>query len=350
MAQSCVGPLKSTPKKRKEKFSDPENHALVDEIIAHLDKLFGPKSCKSLHKAAIWDAVVKKVNKQSSTKRTLMDCKKRWSDYKRKIKFILTRWANGSYEEQPLEEILTKRQLRIAKFFKMDTENTSKTQELSEDSSLEEVSTSLPTILFSGDSVDDFVNSSKRSSLVSNSFVESGHQEQSTSQHGMSQSSQQASNADEFELPTEPTPNISSLELKNFDTKLDQLIAQQNDTYEILQNMHSDIRAFLDLQKKTCRFLKQNFIEQQKSIISTQKISCDHGKLLDLSLKSLHNKIDELKNTFTERKLQDLLSSEKSDEGLTSSSATKRKCKKCKKKIACGNSSQSPQAKRSKVT
>ncbi|CAH2320164.1 tumorhead S homeolog isoform X1 [Pelobates cultripes] len=111
-------------KKRKKKFSDKEDQVLVKEILSHVEQLYGPNASNSLRKTVIWQNIVTKINKEGGTNRTLMDCKKRWSDYKRKIRRVLTEKA----PDVNMEKILNSTQLRVAKFFRMDQENESDTR------------------------------------------------------------------------------------------------------------------------------------------------------------------------------------------------------------------------------
>ncbi|XP_053546290.1 uncharacterized protein LOC128638385 [Bombina bombina] len=320
--QTSVTPLRSTPKKRKEKFSDPENHALVDEIINHLEELNGKTPGCAEKKKAIWDNVVRKVNGVSGTQRSLIDCKKRWNDYRRKIKSTIAKsrlHESATGEREPLEAFLTRRQLIIAKFFKMGEEdNNREKQETSSDSCLEEVSTSITSFLIS-DSEEDFDIPSKKSSSISSSIMGSDPQNKPCSQASEAQISGQSFTnlrAEEQGRSNKTTLITSFTEPAKFDSKIDELIAQQKDTNEILENMRSEIHRLVNEQRKMCRFLKKNFVVQQKSIMSTQKMARDHQNILDLSLKNLHNKIDELNNTACEKSLQGLLSSDESDASM----------------------------------
>ncbi|XP_063291698.1 myb-related transcription factor, partner of profilin-like [Pelobates fuscus] len=111
-------------KKRKKKFSDKEDQVLVKEILAHVEQLYGPNASNSVRKTVIWQNIVTKINKEGGTNRTLIDCKKRWSDYKRKIRRVLM-------EKAPvvnMEKILNSTQLKVAKFFRLDQENNSDTR------------------------------------------------------------------------------------------------------------------------------------------------------------------------------------------------------------------------------
>ncbi|KAM5141281.1 uncharacterized protein ACMZJ9_015005 [Mantella aurantiaca] len=114
-----------TPKKRKEKFSDPEVKVLLKTILEHIEQLFGSKPADKAEKDAIWGKVVKKVNKKSKTKRTLKECKKRWSDFKvnlkKKIKEALSK-------EVPWREGLSEEEIAVAEFFKLHTEDPESTQ------------------------------------------------------------------------------------------------------------------------------------------------------------------------------------------------------------------------------
>ncbi|XP_053546294.1 uncharacterized protein LOC128638386 [Bombina bombina] len=105
-------------------------------------------------KKAIWDNVVRKVNGVSGTQRSLIDCKKRWNDYRRKIKSTIAKsrlHESATGEREPLEAFLTRRQLIIAKFFKMGEEdNNREKQETSSDSCLEEEMYTMPDCIVIG--------------------------------------------------------------------------------------------------------------------------------------------------------------------------------------------------------
>ncbi|CAJ0927179.1 unnamed protein product [Ranitomeya imitator] len=127
-----------TPRKKRERFSDAENQKLVDTILAHIEKLFGPKPVNVSGRAAIWDEVVKEVNKIGGMRRTVQECKKRWHDYRRKIKQVIDNlkeqlWMGGP--TVPLSDVFTERQLRVAQFFKLDASDAPRNETHHESSS-----------------------------------------------------------------------------------------------------------------------------------------------------------------------------------------------------------------------
>ncbi|XP_041425229.1 putative leucine-rich repeat-containing protein DDB_G0290503 isoform X2 [Xenopus laevis] len=291
-------------KKKKKRFSDKEDHVLVDEIMNHASELFGKNARIALGKCTIWDSVAKVVNEVSETNRTVQDCKKRWNDYKRKIKRTIDEVKKfpETGNTEPLENFLSKRQMRVVDYFQMDLEEKNTIQHLSDHSSVEEE-----------DSDEDFVDDSKKGMA----FFLNQRKEHNPQDTSISQSSKQTS---EYKTPDAhgeepaPTPVVPPMELAKLDVKLDQLMSKQTETYEFLQSMQNDIRASQEMQRKMNRLMKTNFLELQKSIISIQNIARDRENQLDLSLKSIHTKLDEMTNTLREKKLRDLMASDDSDE------------------------------------
>ncbi|KAE8574119.1 hypothetical protein XENTR_v10024956 [Xenopus tropicalis] len=293
------GPCTSVQKKKKKRFSDKEDHVLVDEIMVHATELFGKNARIALGRSNIWVSVTKKVNKVSETKRTVQDCKKRWNDYKRKIKRTIDdiRKLPASGNAEPLENFLSTRQMHVVKYFQMDSDDHSLVEEVPDPLSH----------IYSLDSEDD---SSKGSVSFLNQTKENDPQDKSISQS--SKQTTEYNTPDAQEKPTETV--VLPKELDSLTIRLDQLMTKQNKTYEILQCMQNDIRVSQEMQRKMNRLIKTNFLELQKSIISIQSISRDRENQLDLSLKSIHTKLDEMTNALREKKLQDLMASDDSDE------------------------------------
>ncbi|XP_075047175.1 uncharacterized protein LOC142107574 [Mixophyes fleayi] len=317
-----------TPKKRRLRFTDPEIHILVDTILAHIEQLFGHKSLNASGKAAVWDSVVKKVNEVGVLKRTVIECKKRWSDYKRKVKQCIDRVKMQSYLSGKVESIeanLSKRQVKVAMFFKMDAEGTNEIQ-LSDDYSSDEgdgASSSQNVVIPSTNilnSEDEFIDQKEKLSLSTCSINNSPQDGSISQSYEGSQAIKQPSEsikAKSSDGSMNHKPKAAQLQLTNLDTKLDQLIVQQKNTNEILQSIHNSVTASLDLQKKMNRLLKSNFLELQNSIISTKKASSNQSSIMDITLKSLHAKLDEINSSLHAKQLQELMSSDESELNLS---------------------------------
>ncbi|XP_063799262.1 myb-related transcription factor, partner of profilin-like [Pseudophryne corroboree] len=299
-----------TPKKRKERFTDPELHILVDTILAHAEQLFGRKSLNASGKAALWDIVVKKVNEVAGMKRTVVECKKRWHDYKRKVQQCIDKRKlqvplPGKMES--LEDYLSKRQINVAMFFKMDAEGTGAIQ-VSDDSSTDDgdcASSSHNVVTPSTHihSEDEFIGQTEKQSLSACS-VKNSPQDGSISQSNKAKVSGRS---------IDHKPSETQLQLTNLETKLDQLITQQKNTNEILQGIRSGVVASLDLQKKMNRLLKSNFLELQNSIRASKEASSNQSSILEITLKGLQAKMDEVTNSLQAKQLQELMSSDESE-------------------------------------
>ncbi|XP_040181978.1 myb-related transcription factor, partner of profilin-like [Rana temporaria] len=357
-----------TPKKRKERFTDQEIHALVDAILEHIEQLFGRKAANAAGKAAIWDEVVRRVNVQGNIQRTLPECKKKWDDYKRKIKKTIN-MTKSSTDNISMEERLHRRQMTVAKFFKWDKEGTSATQLLnnslldegempdSEDDFIvnqnEEISSENLTVDSPEDmciphssAADDHHHTKPLTeaihspdTLSKQSFEHHKTKPLKTGIHSSADISKQTverqkkktlkeninSSAD-VSKPSkyqaaetskeiiEPTSTESpQQQLPNWDSKLDQLIAQQRQTNEILSILRQSVSESLKLQKRMSRVLKTNFLELQKSIISNQEISNEQSRALENTMKSVQAKMNEISNQLRVKQLQEFMSSDDSD-------------------------------------
>lgn len=364
-----------TPKKRKERFTDQELHALVDTILKNMEQLFGRKVANAAKKAAIWDEVVSSVNMQGNIQRTLPECRKKWDDYKRKVKKTIDKAKSqpSSTDNISMEDMLPRRQMIVAKFFKWDTESTSSTQLLnnsildegempdSEDDFIvnqnEEISSEIlivnspedmciphssadvskqpydhhnPKPLTEG--IHSSVNLSKQpfehhktkplktgihsSADVSKQAVE--HQKKTLKENINSSAAvskpskyQAAETSKEIIEPT--STESPQQQLPNWDSKLDQLIAQQQQTNEILNILRQSVSESLKLQKRMSQVLKTNFLELQKSIISNQVISNDQSRALENTMKSVQAKMNEINNQLRVKQLQEFMSSDESD-------------------------------------
>ncbi|CAH2320163.1 myb-related transcription factor, partner of profilin-like isoform X1 [Pelobates cultripes] len=331
-SNSCL-PYNSTPKKKKERFSDHELHILADEVMANADKLFGKKASNVLGKATIWQQIAQKVNREDGMNRTVNDCKKRWSDYKRKIMQTLIKMKQrepGNMDT--MEEMLTKRQFSVAKFFQMDLEIRKKeTQPLHDELSFDGKTWTLDDQTLSISSIDseeDFVPAPKKKSvsiLLSSSGGDA--QDQSISQSNEQVQSLEPNSKSHKSVPLEVSTNVKltvpNPEGENSDAKLDKIITFQRQNNEILQSMQTCISTTLELQKKMNRLLKNNFKEIQKSMSLVKKTSKEHENLLDFRLKSLHSTLDDLKDTLHE-KLRDKMTSDDSDEDLSLGQTTSK--------------------------
>ncbi|XP_063291699.1 uncharacterized protein LOC134576976 [Pelobates fuscus] len=354
-SNSCL-PYNSTPKKKKERFSDHQVCIIVDGVMANADKLFGKKASNLLGKATIWQQIAQKVNREDGMNRTVNDCKKRWGDYKRKIMQTLIKLKQrepGNMDT--MEEMLTNRQLRVAKFFQMDLEIRKKeTQPLHDELSFDGKTWTQPlddqTLSISSidDSEDDFVPAPKKNSdsiLLSSSVSDA--QDKSISQSNEQVQSLEPNSKSHRSVPlevsTNVTLNVPNPEGENSDAKLDQIITFQKQNNEILQSIQTCISTTLELQKKMNRLLKNNFKEIQKSMSLVQKTSKEHENLLDFRLKSLHSTLDDLKDTLHE-KLRDQMTSDDSDEDLSLGQTTSKQSS--NKRKGSENSSQPSPAKK----
>ncbi|KAM5142169.1 uncharacterized protein ACMZJ9_016136 [Mantella aurantiaca] len=312
-----------TPKKRKERFSDPELHVLVDTILQHIQELHGSKPANKARKGAIWDEVVKRVNKQGQTTRMLKECRKRWDDYRVKIKRTIktAKLESSLLGNVSWKENLSKRQIEVAEFFKWDTEDPDSAQ-LRNDSFLDNDGNL--------DSEDDFEQDEKVSPSecmivdnVSNLCVPHSsvdHQNTKTYTDNIPSSSygseqpvghQQAKPLKEIIEPT--STELPQQQPPTWDKKINQLISQQKQTNKMLKAVQENVSESLKLQKRMNRVLKTNFLELQKSVMSNQKSSSEQRRALENTMKSLHEKMDEINNQLRVKQLEELAYSDDSD-------------------------------------
>ncbi|XP_078508758.1 uncharacterized protein LOC144768745 [Lissotriton helveticus] len=113
-------------RKRKAKFSQHSLELLVDSVVANYELLFGAKShCTSLPvKNGIWQSTLQKINATSTTKRRLIDIKKKWHDLRKKVREdynkALTQWHSKGFEAKyPLVLNLSKVELKVVKTMKL---------------------------------------------------------------------------------------------------------------------------------------------------------------------------------------------------------------------------------------
>ncbi|XP_031762477.1 uncharacterized protein LOC116412415 [Xenopus tropicalis] len=292
---------KATPKRRKKRFSDREDHALVDEIVAHHGELFGKTTCNALRRALIWESVAKKVNDAGETKRSVMECKKRWSDYKRKVKRTINHFKmNASVTGilEPLDSFLSGRQMHVAHIFHLNSDDQNAIQILSDTSYLDEAPDGHKCQYVNENSMDVV-------DLLSISSMNSDHQDN----FPLSQPCDigQSSKTSQWHIGAQSPPitcKASLLGLSDLELKLDSLIEQQTKTNEILQCIQKDIGILLSLQRKMNWLLRNNFTELQRSIMFIEKMLKDQENYLELSLQRIHRKLEGMNCILRESKLQ----------------------------------------------
>ncbi|XP_075695870.1 uncharacterized protein LOC142661977 isoform X2 [Rhinoderma darwinii] len=290
-----------TPRKRRERFSDPEVHKLVDTILVHIQQLFGPKPLNVSGKAAVWDKVVKEVNKVGGMRRTHVECKKRWMDYKRKIKQTIDSLKMHSSlggQMRPLSEMFSKRQIMVAQLFKMDASDGPKNETHDESSS----------------EIDEFFPSQNKSLTPSACLPSTSQQDKFISQsYEEPQPTTEPRDSPITKTVDSSKENIAAESRLQLGTQMDQLIAQQKNIFEMLQSMQKTIATSLNIQNKMYNLVKGSTLELQKTVLSSQKASSDHNSILELRLNSLHAKLDEMNSVLQVKQLQELMSSDESE-------------------------------------
>ncbi|KAJ1189382.1 hypothetical protein NDU88_006130 [Pleurodeles waltl] len=78
-------------KKRKCCFIAEEQEILVKEVTEHQHQLFVTSKLSISRKEAIWQQTVDKLNSVAEVRRTVIECKKRWHDCKRRTKEKMAR-------------------------------------------------------------------------------------------------------------------------------------------------------------------------------------------------------------------------------------------------------------------
>ncbi|KAJ1115146.1 hypothetical protein NDU88_003372 [Pleurodeles waltl] len=73
-------------KKRKCRFSAEEQEILVKEVREHQHQLFVTSKLPISRREAKWQQIVDKTNSVAEVRRTVIECKKRWHDCKRRTK------------------------------------------------------------------------------------------------------------------------------------------------------------------------------------------------------------------------------------------------------------------------
>ncbi|XP_044134403.1 uncharacterized protein LOC122926944 isoform X2 [Bufo gargarizans] len=315
-----------TPKKKRKRFSDPENQKLVDIVLANIQQLFGATALNAAGKASVWDKVMKEVNKVEGMKRTAEECKKRWNDYKRRVKQTIDNQKlqpSMGGQMLPLSEMLTKRQMMVAQYFKMDASHGQNIEVHDEYSSNKgECVSSIEPFLSTSctvDSEDEFHPSQNIS------FSSTSHQDKYISQSSQEpQDSSQPWDPDNTEavdtsLSSNTTIN-SQLQLK---AQIDQLAAQQNNFFQVLKGIQESVTASLNIQKGICNVVKGSFLELQKTLLSGQKASSDHSDIMEFRLKSLQAKLDEMNSILQVKHLQEIISTDGSELGSSGTQDTR---------------------------
>ncbi|KAJ1088122.1 hypothetical protein NDU88_001281 [Pleurodeles waltl] len=78
-------------KKRKCCFNAEEQEILVKEVTEHQHQLLITSKCPISRREAIWQQIVGKINSVAEVQRTVIECKKRWHDCKRRTKEKMAR-------------------------------------------------------------------------------------------------------------------------------------------------------------------------------------------------------------------------------------------------------------------
>ncbi|KAJ1185758.1 hypothetical protein NDU88_002545 [Pleurodeles waltl] len=78
-------------KKRKCCFSAEEQEILVKEVTEHQHQLFVTSKLPISRREAVWQQIVDKINSVAEVRRTIIECKKRWHDCKRRTKEKMAR-------------------------------------------------------------------------------------------------------------------------------------------------------------------------------------------------------------------------------------------------------------------
>lgn len=309
--------LRQAPKKRKQRFTDPELHKLVDTVLPHVEQLFGPNALDTSGKAEIWDKVVEEVNKVGGKKRRKEQCKKRWLDYKWKVQQMINRLKAQSPKGDQmlrLSGILHKRQIMVAKFYKMDASDGQKSEiqdeslsDIGDDSSSEEEMLT-PSNNFEHE--DEFVPSHNTSFPSSSCTPSTSHQDKSIFQsYKMPPASRwypPNNRAVHMSIP----PHFATQSQNPMESQLDQLISQQRNNFEVLQQIQENVTASLNIQNAMYNLVESNFLELHRTLLFSQKARSGRSNVLELGLNNIHAKLDEMNSLLREKQLQEIMSSE----------------------------------------
>ncbi|KAJ1106193.1 hypothetical protein NDU88_003596 [Pleurodeles waltl] len=77
--------------KRKCRFSAEEQEILIKEVTEHQHQLFVTSKLPISRREAIWQQIVDKINSVAEVRRTVIECKKRWHDCRRRTKEKMAR-------------------------------------------------------------------------------------------------------------------------------------------------------------------------------------------------------------------------------------------------------------------
>ncbi|KAJ1174351.1 hypothetical protein NDU88_006173 [Pleurodeles waltl] len=78
-------------KKRKCRFVAEDHEILVKEVTEHQHQFFVTSKLPISRREAIWQQIVDKINSVAEVRRTVIKCKKRWRDCKRRTKGKMAR-------------------------------------------------------------------------------------------------------------------------------------------------------------------------------------------------------------------------------------------------------------------
>ncbi|XP_066463054.1 t-SNARE domain-containing protein 1-like [Eleutherodactylus coqui] len=301
-----------TLKKKRERFTDPELHKLVDTTLEHFRPLFGTKALNAAGKDAIWDRVQKEVNKVGGRRHTREKCKKRWADYKRKVKQIIDKQKTQSSTDgsmPPLKDILSSRQIMVAKFYKMDASDSQKIKIPDKSSADTGVCASsnknILTSCYIIDPEEEFIPSQNKSVESSTCLPSTSYQDELISQSY--EEPQAASDRhNPMAVSRSTLPNTATESQLQPETQMDQLVAQQKNIIEVLQSMQKNLT---ESQSKTRDLVRRSFLELQKTLFSQKKASSDHSAMVELKLNLLCTKLDEMNSAFQVKHFQKILSS-----------------------------------------
>ncbi|XP_066463056.1 myb-related transcription factor, partner of profilin-like [Eleutherodactylus coqui] len=273
-----------TPRtKNKKRFTEPEVNKLVDTILAYTKQLVGPNRLNASGKAATWDKVKKEVNKVGGMRRKTQECKRKWGDYRRKVKQDvkdLNMQSSTGGPMPPLKDKLSPREIMVAEFNELDASDSRKIK-IPDKSSADtgECASSNENTL----TTHIIVSSDEESIPSQNKSVESSTCLPSTSYQDelISQSYEEPQAASDRHNPMavgrSTLPHTATRSQLQPETQMDQLVAQQKNIIEVLQSMQKNLTESQNIQNKMYNLLKQSFLKLQKTLQSQQKDSSDHS-------------------------------------------------------------------------
>ncbi|OCT77026.1 myb-related transcription factor, partner of profilin-like [Xenopus laevis] len=131
MSMQSSSQCKPAPKKKQKKFSHNEDRVLVSTVMAHANELFGKNALGALKRSSIWEGIARKVNKFSETERTVISCKKRLNEYKRKITKTINNTEPNIGNAKPQKKHWSKQEMSVIRYFRLDSGSGNKTQQAS---------------------------------------------------------------------------------------------------------------------------------------------------------------------------------------------------------------------------